>query len=108
MTEEQRRYMHARNDFESFHVNKAKELLDATAALVATATRRAEETQKAMDELRPVWAHGWSTDSEAAQASSNALAQLWEMLGVDNQTTAVEELQKLIHLRDAGIPHDRA
>lgn len=106
MTEEQRRYMHARRDFEGFHVNKAKELLEATAALVASANARAENAQSAMDTLRPVWAQGWSTDSEAAQSSAAALAQLWVELGAENQTDAMEILRGLLHLRDAGIPCD--
>lgn len=67
---------------------------------------REKETVVALEGLRPVWAQGWSDDSTAAQASAAALSDLWETLGVDNQTAAVEELAKLIHLRDAGIPHD--
>ena len=56
---------------------------------------RSERYNEALEELRPVWAQGWTDDSQAAQVSSSALAQLWEMLGASNQTQAVEALAKL-------------
>ena len=56
---------------------------------------RSERRNEALEELRPVWAQGWTDDSQAAQGSSNALAQLWEMLGASNQTQAVEALAEL-------------
>jgi hypothetical protein len=46
---------------------------------------RSERRNEALEELRPIWAQG----------SSNALAQLWEMLGASNQTQAVEALAEL-------------
>lgn len=95
MTDEQRAYMHARDKFSRFVIGPAKELLDATATLVNLATQRAEETQQVMNQLRPVWAQGWTSDSEAAQASANALSELWQMLAADNQTDAVETLRAL-------------
>ena len=48
-----------------------------------------------LEALRPVWAHGWTDDSVAAQTSSNALSQLWEMLGAKDQTQAVATLAEL-------------
>ena len=48
-----------------------------------------------LEALRPVWAHGWTDDSVAAQTSSNALSQLWEMLGAKDQTQAVAALEEL-------------
>lgn len=56
---------------------------------------RSERHNEALEELRPVWAQGWTGDSQAAQVSSSALAQLWEMLGASNQTQAVEALAEL-------------
>ena len=56
---------------------------------------RAMLTIEALQGLRPVWAQGWTDDSMAAQASGNALAQLWEMLGVKDQTQAVAALAEL-------------
>jgi hypothetical protein len=45
--------------------------------------------------MRPVWAQGFTSDSEAAQASSTALAEIWAILEVTNQTDAVARLRVL-------------
>lgn len=92
MTDAQRRYSHARRDFKAFHVDKAQELLAAVDAVYDEAERKVKEIQQTMEALRPVWAQGFSSDSQAAQAHGAALAQLWGILGVDNQTAAVERL----------------
>jgi hypothetical protein len=99
MTNEQRRYAHARNDFKRFHVDKAQELIDAADGVFEAATLKVKETEQMMEELRPVWAQGFSSDSEAAQANGSALAQLWGMLGAVNQTEAVVSLETLIDFR---------
>lgn len=49
-----------------------------------------------VERQRPRWAKGYSTDSIAAQVSEGALAELWELMGVSNQTDAVEKLQGLV------------
>jgi hypothetical protein len=54
---------------------------------------------KVLESLRPHWAKGYSSDSVAAQSTTNALNQLWVMLGVSNQTQAVEKLAELIDAR---------
>jgi hypothetical protein len=54
MTDEQRRYMHARNDFKSFHVDKAQELLASTDAVFEAAELKIKLTEQTMEELRPV------------------------------------------------------
>lgn len=54
-----------------------------------------ERSNIALESLRPMWAQGWSSDSAAAQASSAALAEIWELLGVMNQTDAMEQIRKL-------------
>jgi ribulose bisphosphate carboxylase small subunit len=95
MSDQQRRYMHARNDFKRFHVDKAQELIDAADAVFDAAEIRVKQTEQVMEQLRPVWAHGWSSDSEAAQASANALSEIWAELGVKNQTEAMETLRDL-------------
>jgi hypothetical protein len=46
-----------------------------------------------LESMRPVWAQGHSSDSIAAQVSSAALAQIWDILGVTNQTEAVAKLE---------------
>lgn len=45
-----------------------------------------------LEELRPEWAQGYSSDSIAAQTSFAALHELWKILGAKNQTEAVKIL----------------
>lgn len=96
MTPEQRRYMHARQNVQEKLVNPVSELLEATSMLCAADRRRAEAAEALLEQMRPVWAQGYTSDSEAAQASSNALSELWGLLGVDNQTAAMEKLRGLL------------
>ncbi|QIG68862.1 hypothetical protein EVB71_010 [Rhizobium phage RHph_Y55] len=53
------------------------------------------EKVKALEQLRPVWAQGYGTAGVAANATSAALGQLWQLLGVNNQTRAIEALNAL-------------
>lgn len=96
MTSEQLRYMHARQRFESAVVNPAIELLAATAELGDSYKHRAETAEKLLEQMRPLWAQGFSNDSEAAQAHANALSEIWNTLGVDNQTAAMAKLRILL------------
>lgn len=61
-------------------------------------------TIEALETLRPHWAQGYTTDSVAAQVTTGATLQLWDMLGVTNQTDAVSELQALQNERDRHVP----
>jgi hypothetical protein len=70
---------------------RENELLKRIKALEAE-NARLERANEALEQLRPVWAQGWTEDSMAAQASSSALSELWEMLGAGNQTQAVSTL----------------
>lgn len=45
---------------------------------------------------RPEWAQGNTTDSVAAQKATSALTQLWELIGAENQTEAIEILRAII------------
>lgn len=54
------------------------------------------ERNKTLEKLRPHWAQGFSDDSIAAQCSIGSLAQLWDLLGVKSQTTAVLKVRKLM------------
>jgi chromosome segregation ATPase len=63
---------------------------------------RVESANDALEGLRPVWAQGWTNDSMAAQASGNALAQLWKMLGAQDQTQAVATLKALTEQLEAA------
>lgn len=49
----------------------------------------------ALESLRPHWAQGYTDDGVAAQAATAALSELWQELGVSNQTDAVAALRKL-------------
>ena len=70
---------------------------DAKARIEAlTAERdRLLSTVNALESLRPHWAQGYSSDSIAAQASTEALVGIWKILGVNDQTSAVVTLKAL-------------
>lgn len=83
--------------------NKAYHLADAMLE-----ARKPEEKQEdpeilklrkqveALEQLRPQWAQGYTSDSMAAQASTTALSELWKLLGVEDQTTACAKLRALM------------
>lgn len=67
-------------------------------ALIAQAEiERLRRSIEGYEALRPLWAQGYTSDSAAAQATSAALASIWEFLGVDNQTDAMAKL-RLMHV----------
>jgi hypothetical protein len=78
-----------RADNEARHAHR--ELVEELEAKLA----REELRNDALEQLRPVWAQGWTKDSMAAQASGNALSQLWKMLGVQDQTQAADRIEEL-------------
>ncbi len=49
-----------------------------------------------LEKLRPLWAHGFSSDSVAAVSWMNAASNMWDILGADNQTDAMMKLRKLV------------
>ena len=55
-----------------------------------------------LEKLRPHWAQGFTSDSEAAQASTAALSQIWELLGVKNQTEAMKKLRAWAFVCEEG------
>lgn len=85
----------AKDHFKARYFDPALELMDAATVAVQDAERRAIQAEATLEALRPVWAQGWSSDSEAAQASANALSELWQVLGVENQTAAMDTLREL-------------
>lgn len=101
MTEAQRRYMHARNRIKSVHLDPIQELLDSTLEVYEDERKLREEAEDLLNTMRPVWAMGWTEDSQAAQASANALAELWELLDAKHQTEAIGRLKDLLE-------HERA
>jgi hypothetical protein len=56
----------------------------------------ANKSIDALESLRPLWALGHTSDSVAAQVNATAIAGLWKMLGVDNQTAACQKLRELL------------
>ena len=57
---------------------------------------RIKQLQDSYEELRPHWAKGYTSDSRAAQVNLAATLELWELLGVTNQTAAVSKLEGLM------------
>jgi hypothetical protein len=76
-------------------VNSKDARIEELEAKLAKAIWELKRNNDALEVLRPVWAQGWTNDSNAAQASGAALAQLWNMLGVQDQTQAVVTLAEL-------------
>lgn len=60
---------------------------------------QAEERVRALEALRPVWAMGHTSDSIAAQVNAAALSDIWAMLGVSNQSAAMDVLRALLSNR---------
>jgi hypothetical protein len=71
-----------------------KEAAAAIEALTAERDRLSSEVDT-LELLRPHWAQGYSSDSVAAQASTAALVAFWEILGVSDQTSAINALKAL-------------
>lgn len=80
----------------AFELNGPDNLHMALATHVAALTEQHAREIAALESLRPHWAQGYSSDSVAAQASTAALSQLWDMLKVKSQTDAVQCLQALL------------
>ena len=93
MTDAQRRYMHARQRVESMMLNPAKELLEATAALIQDHKAKAAEAEKL--EIRVDALLNMNEDGQFP--ARVALLQIWEFLGVNNQTAAMQKLRDLLH-----------
>ena len=72
----------------------AQQMRDRIEALEAEC-KRLSSTVDTLESLRPHWAQGYSSDSIAAQASTEALVGIWKILGVNDQTSAVVTLKAL-------------
>lgn len=95
MTDAQRRYMRARQAIEENFLNPLNEFRAAATGLAAAEKARADQAEVALAALRPVWAQGFTSDSEAAQANGAALGEIWEFLGVTDQTAAMKALRAM-------------
>lgn len=71
-------------------LNPAKELLEATAALVEEHKAKAAEAEKL--EIRVSVLLNMNEDGQFAPRA--ALSDIWEFLGVNNQTAAMEILRR--------------
>jgi hypothetical protein len=57
--------------------------------------KRLEDKISHLEEMRPFWAMGYSSDSMAAQAATGALSNIWRCLGVKDQTACMYALKEL-------------
>ena len=85
----------------------AREVHAGTLAIEAELNGKIE----VLEQFRPLWAQGYTNDSVAAQTLGGALTRLWKMLGVSNQTDAVQALKRmqdgLIDIKETGLyEHD--
>jgi len=96
MTEAQRRYMKARQRVELLMLNPATELLEATAALVATQQPEIDRLTGELAKAETTIAVLRGMLGEDNFSSVIALEDLWEMLHATNQTQACENLRRLI------------
>lgn len=60
-----------------------------------------QERIAALEALRPHWAQGYTSDGVAAQVTTAALNGLWGLLGVKNQTEAMDKLRALVNAEPA-------
>lgn len=90
LTDEMRRFMHARRKVQNTHVNPIVELIDAAEMMAAAAQVECASWRDSLEALRPVW-----TEMPNAYGTSVALAEIWQMLGVTNQTAAMEVLREI-------------
>lgn len=58
--------------------------------------QRLRDQIAALEEMRPHWAQGYTSDGVAAQTTSAALSQLWKLIGAKDQTEAVQILERNI------------
>lgn len=96
LSPEIRRLSEAQKAVHETFIDPITKLISASADAVRVAEQRARRAETVLEELRPVWAQGYSSDSQAAQATGNALAEIWSLLGVDNQTSAMQRLKELL------------
>lgn len=86
-TSEQRRFMQARDRIQNCILAPIQELLDAT----GDAIKSAADAEKKFDVLQSI--HLNMGEEFAARA---ALTQVWESLGVDNQTHCMVAIRALV------------
>lgn len=103
MTDAQRRYMHARQHVASTLVDPVTELLAATLDLTLEARSEAARARDLLEQLRPVWAMGNSEADQTQLAHAIALSEIWALLGVTDQTSAMTKLRWCLETAHAHI-----
>lgn len=81
--------------FDEEDAARAVEEIDGEPQLVDR-LREALAAIEGLEAMRPHWAKGYSSDGIAAQVTCAALNQIWSLLGVDNQTAAMQRLRELV------------
>jgi len=76
-----------------YHVD-TQEGLKALADMLKRCAAEAS-AMKVLEPIQQTWTQGWTSDSVAAQVTAAALTQVWNLLGVENQTQAVIKLETL-------------
>lgn len=94
--EHRQRYEEASAAVRARFFEPLNDFADAARLWVEGAERRAVAAEVVLEQLRPVWAQGYTDDSMAAQSLGNAVSELWELLHAKDQTQAMENLRSLI------------
>lgn len=102
------RYQDAKERVVNTLLDPVLDLMKEANAAIEEAERRALQAEATLEALRPVRAHGFSSDSVAAQSLGNAVSEMWGILGVSNQTAAMERLRLLVAEKPANIWAERA
>jgi len=56
---------------------------------------RLKQSLKVTEDMRPQWAQGFTSDSVAAQVTSAALRDIWDLMEVTNQTDCMRRIRIL-------------
>ena len=90
MTEAERDFMHARHKVRTFLTHPIDAAFDAAAVVIDGL--KAEVA--ALEAMRPIW----DDPANADYGPRIALTQLWQALGVTNQTAAMDRIRQLREL----------
>lgn len=70
--------------------------IEESERLICELRLKLKQEKEYSESMRPHWAQGYSSDSMAAQASTSALSEVWDLIGVKDQTACMEKLRLLI------------
>ena len=75
-------------------ISPIENYIETAEAMICELRLELKQQKEYTELMRPHWAQGYSNDSIAAQASTSALADVWDILGVKNQTACMERLRE--------------